>query len=86
MRSSKRGARTSGVDVQGVLKEGVWILVKGHEYFLPFTAYPWFKRASVSALQHVTLLHGRHLHWPDLDVDIDLASLEHPERYPLIFR
>jgi hypothetical protein len=68
------------------LKDGLWMLVKGHEYFLPFAKYPWFRRASLSALQRVKLLHGRHLYWPDLDVDVDVESLEHPERYPLQFR
>jgi hypothetical protein len=24
-----------------------------------------------------------HLYWPDLDVDLSLDSIEHPERYPL---
>jgi hypothetical protein len=23
------------------------------------------------------------LHWPDLDVDIDIDALKHPEAYPL---
>jgi len=86
MKSSGRGTRTSGIEVQGVLKQGVWLLVRGHEYFLPFTRYPWFKKAHRSAIQHVKLLHGRHLYWPDLDVDLALESLEHPERYPLAYR
>jgi hypothetical protein len=34
----------------------------------------------------VHLLRGRHLHWVDLDVDLDLDSLEHPEHYPLKHR
>ncbi|MEI6126634.1 MAG: DUF2442 domain-containing protein [Pseudomonadota bacterium] len=29
------------------------------------------------------LLHGYHLYWPDLDVDLELDNLEFPERYPL---
>jgi len=88
MKSSARGTRISNaeVEVQGVLKESLWLLVRGREYVLPFTLYPWFKTANVSTLQHVKLLHGHHLYWPDLDVDVDLAALEHPERYPLKFR
>jgi len=31
----------------------------------------------------VRLMHQAHLYWPDLDVDLDIASLEHPKRYPL---
>lgn len=86
MRSSVRGTHTSSAEVQGVLKGGVWLLVRGREYFLPFTRYPWFKTATLSAVQRVKLLHNRHLYWPDLDVDVDVESLEHPERYPLGYR
>lgn len=86
MKSSRRGTRTSGAEVQGVLKEGVWLLVRGQEYFLPFAQYPWFKNARLSAIQRVKLLHGRHLYWPELDVDLAVESLEHPERYPLTSR
>jgi hypothetical protein len=25
----------------------------------------------------------QHLRWPDLDVDLAVDSIEHPERYPL---
>ena len=86
MKSSASGARTSKVEVQGVLKDGLWLLIQDHEYFLPLTEHPWLRTASLSALQRVKLLHGRHLYWPELDVDLDVESLEHPERYPLIFR
>jgi hypothetical protein len=24
------------------------------------------------------------LHWPDLDIDLAVESIDHPERYPLI--
>ena len=86
MKSSARGARTSGAEVQGVLKEGLWMLIRGREYFLSFAGHPWLRTASLAALQRVKLLHGHHLYWPDLDVDVDLESLEHPERYPLVFQ
>lgn len=86
MKSSAHGRRTSGAEVQGVLKDGLWLLVQGREYFLPFTRYPWLKTASLSILQHVKLLHGHHLYWPELDVDVELEALEHPERYPLTYR
>ena len=86
MKSSGRGARISSVEVQGVLKNGVWLLVQGREYFLPFILYPWFKKAGRSAVQRVKLLHGRHLYWPALDVDVEVESLKHPNRYPLMYR
>jgi len=32
----------------------------------------------------VELRHPHHLHWPDLDVDLAVESIEHPERFPLV--
>ena len=86
MKSSMRGKRTSSVEVQGVLKAGVWLLIRGREHFIPFAKFPWFRKASLADIQKVQLLHGRHLYWPKLDVDLDLESLEHPEHYPMLFR
>jgi len=40
----------------------------------------------VSAIQNVKLLNAHHLYWPDLDVDLALASIENPERFPLVAR
>jgi hypothetical protein len=34
----------------------------------------------------VTLPSPHHLYWPDLDIDLAVDSLDHPERYPLVSR
>jgi hypothetical protein len=47
--------------------------------------YPWFKDATILALGNVELLHGHHLFWPKLDVDLSTEILESPEKYPLTF-
>jgi hypothetical protein len=31
----------------------------------------------------VELLSPDHLHWPDLDIDLHVESIDHPERFPL---
>ncbi len=86
-KSSARGARTSAeVEVLGVTRHAVWLLVGDREFMLPFAAFPWFGAARVDEICDVKLLHGRHLHWPKLDVDLDLESIEHPERFPLLSR
>lgn len=84
MKSSALGRNTSRAEVQAITRHGIWLLVKGRGFMLPFPDYPWFKDAPISAVHNVGLLHDTHLYWPDLDVDIDLISLEHPERFPLI--
>ena len=35
-------------------------------------------------LLNVELPHPHHLYWPDLDVDLAVESIEHPERFPLV--
>jgi hypothetical protein len=53
---------------------------------LSFSEYPWFSEAKISEIQNLQFLHGRHLRWPMLDVDIELDSLVMPERYPLVYK
>jgi hypothetical protein len=35
-------------------------------------------------LVRVELPSSHHLYWPDLDVDLAVESIEHPERFPLV--
>ncbi len=84
MKSSVLGKNTSQVEVQDISPHGVWLYSKGREFLLSFKDHPWFKDAKISAVYNVKLLHRCHLYWPDLDVDLDINSLEHPEEYPLV--
>jgi hypothetical protein len=86
MKLSVLGKSTSQVEIQEISKHGIWIYVKGREYFLSYKDYPWFKEAKISEVYNVQLLHGMHLHWPDLDVDLELEALQYPEKYPLSYR
>ena len=83
MKSFARGIHTSSVEVVSVSPHGVWLSVRGKEYFLPYEEFPWFQDARLSEVHHVQLIHGRFLRWEHLDVDLDMASLDHPEQYPL---
>ncbi len=88
MRSPKRGRRTSApvVEVLNVSPHGLWLAVVEREFLLPFDEYPWFRDATIAQIQRVELHRGTHLRWPDLDIDLELDSLIHPERYPLSYR
>ena len=85
MRSSLLGASTSGAEVTNVSRHGLWLLVGDKEYFLPYKDFPWFEDARLRDILEVELLHGSHLHWPALDVDLCLESLENPEAFPLVY-
>jgi len=80
---SLRNGRDISVSVENITPFGLWMLVKGKEYFLTYQDYPYFKDQTIKSIQNVKLLHGFHLHWPDLDVDLEIDNLENPEKYPL---
>ena len=84
MKSRAPGRSTSEVEVTDISKHGFWLLLGDKEFFLPFQEFPWFKKATVSAILKVELLDPGHLHWPDLDVDLAVESIEHPEKFPLV--
>lgn len=84
MKSARLGKRTSAVEVTNVSEHGFWLLIEGRETFVGFDNFPWFKDASIGQLCQVELQSPKHLYWPDLDVDLAVESLEHPERFPLV--
>lgn len=84
MKSKARGESTLDVEVTHISKHGFWLLLGKKELFLTYSEFPWFKEATVSAILNVELLHPGHLHWPDLDVDLAVESIEHPEHFPLV--
>lgn len=86
MKLDRTGIGTSAVEVTNVSTHGIWILVRGAEYFMDYDDFPWFRTATLVDLFEVQLLNEQHLHWPRLDVDLDLESLKSPQAYPLVYR
>lgn len=84
MRPAPPKTRTSGVAVANVSAQGFRLLVADREFFVSFDLFPWFREATIGRLLNVTMPHPGHLYWPQLDVDLDVDSIEHPERYPLV--
>lgn len=84
MKSETLGRDTSEVEVTQISKHGIWLLLEDKEHFLSFNNFPWFKDAAVSAIHNVEVLNEHHLYWPDLDVDLAVESIAHPEKFPLI--
>lgn len=89
MPSLKNGKGTSkrpSVSVENITRWGVWLHVRGTEFFLDYERFPWFRSAKVSEIQNVRLVRRTYLRWPDLDVDLELDCLADPSRYPLVYR
>ena len=81
-----RKSISNNIEVVQISLHGIWLFVQGIEYFLPYEDFPWFKNATIAQVHKVYLLHKTHLHWPQLDVDIELDSLTSLEKYPLVDR
>ena len=84
MKSEPRGKHTSAVEVTNISAGGFWLLLDGREVFLSFATFPWFRNAAVGDILRVEWPSANHLYWPELDVDLAVDSIEHPERYPLV--
>ncbi|WP_255142770.1 DUF2442 domain-containing protein [Synechococcus sp. EJ6-Ellesmere] len=74
---------TLGAEVTNISGHCLWVLVDDEELALPFSEFPWFRSATIDQVLNVVRPSGPHLYWPDLDVDLSLDSIRHPDRYPL---
>ena len=83
MSSQPVGKTTLIVEVSHVSKHGIWLLTADRELFLSYEDFPWFKAASVGSILNVEEPSEGHFYWPDLDIDLGIESIKHPERFPL---
>lgn len=82
MSSQVPGSDTSAVEVTNISSHGVWLLAGDKELFMPYDDFPWFKDMPVSKIINVEEPSPGHFYWPDLDVDLTVEIIEHPERFP----
>jgi len=86
MKLEKAGKSISIIEVTNISRHGIWLFIKGTEYFLPFDKFPWFKEAKIGDIMDVRLLSDHHLRWENLDVDLEIDSLVDPDKYPLVYQ
>lgn len=82
----KKNTDNTSVKVNSINSDGLFINAFGKDYFLSFNRLPWFKNAKVSDVLNVTTLGKSAISWETLDVDIEIDSLNYPERYPLVIK
>ena len=70
-------------EVTNISSHGLWILSNEREFFLSYENFPWFKDKTVNDITKVENFGQGHLYWENLDVDLSLEMIEHPERFPL---
>lgn len=83
MKSKAPGRNTFPVEVTNISGHGFWLLTEDREVFLPYEEFPWFQDAPVRKILKVEEPAPGHFYWPELDVDLDIERIEHPERFPL---
>ena len=86
MSSKLPGKNISSVEVTHVSSHGIWLLTDKRELFLSYDAFPWFREIPLSKILNVTELTPGHYYWQDLDIDLGLESIEHPDRFPLKYK
>jgi hypothetical protein len=80
------GSATSAPEVTNVSSHGFWLLLDERELCLPFDEFPWFREATIAQLSAVERPLPHHLYWPELDIDLHVDSIEHPEKFPKVSR
>ena len=83
MSSQTLGENISQPEVTNISSHGVWLLCGDKELFMSYEDFPWFKDVPVGKILNVEEVSPGHLFWPDLDVDVGIETIEHPENFPL---
>ena len=84
--TSKDNLQHTSVAVLMINAQGMLISVQGNDYFLSYNRVPWLRDARISSVLNVRMSGPRAIEWPELDVGLEVDSLRHPERYPLIMK
>jgi len=80
------GSVTLAAEVTNVSKHCFWLLLGDEELAVPFSEFPWFRKATIEQLSDVQRPSEDHLYWPQLDVDLSVESIRTPQSFPLISR
>lgn len=83
MNLQELGKNTLEVEITNISSHSLWLLTKESELFLSYESFPWFLNAPINHLLNVEEISKNHFFWEDLDVDLTLDMIEHPENYPL---
>ncbi len=84
--SLKNNISSTSADVLMINDRGIMLSVLGQDYFLSYNRVPWMRDATISEVLDVRMSGKNAIEWPKLDVDLEVDSLRHPERYPLLIK
>lgn len=79
-------SRSTLASVLMINSQGVMLSVLGNDYFISYNRIPWLKDARISDVLNIEISGRSAITWPALDIDLEIESLKHPERYPLLMK
>lgn len=84
--TSKSNFASTSASVLMINAQGIMLSVQGHDYFLSYNRIPWMQDAPIRSVLNVQMSGPESIEWLDLNVNLKIESLRHPERYPLIIK
>lgn len=82
----KNNSAATSASVLMINAQGIMLSVQGNDYFLSYNRIPWMQDAPIRNVLNVQMSGDEAIEWPDLDVDLEIDCLRHPERYPLVIK
>lgn len=79
-------SQNTSVSILMINAQGIMLSVQGNDFFISYNRMPWLKEARVSDVLNVRMSGRSAIEWEALGVDLEIESLKHPERYPLIMK
>lgn len=79
-------SNNTSANVLMINDKGLMLSVLGQDYFISFNRLPWMKDAAIRDVLDVQMCGDDAIEWPKLDIDLEIDSLKHPERYPLVMK
>lgn len=80
------GLQNTSVSVLMINAQGIMLSVQGNDFFISYNRVPWLRDARISDVLNVRMSGRSAIEWETLGVDLEIESLKHPERYPLIMK
>lgn len=79
-------SQNTSVNVLMINAQGIMLSVLGNDYFVSYNRMPWLRDARISDVLNVRMCGHSAIEWEALGVDLEIESLKHPERYPLVMK
>ncbi|MBD9358646.1 DUF2442 domain-containing protein [Methylomonas sp. EbA] len=62
---------------------GLWLKTRENTLYMAYDDFPWFKNQSLQIIYQVEEPSPDHFYWPEIDVDLTIEMIKHPDRHLL---